>query len=221
MPVGSARWSSRTVLTTLALVLGLTLLSSPHAAVRVSSEPNPELERLRDSLGIDPELFSYEFGTVAAGLIDMVEAGILEADGLLVIERALVLDPSLEEFSTIVAAVIDMVDAGISPATALAVLDLVSGLVDRVTGLEEVTTVTAAAIDMADAGITEPTVLAGLELALGHDSSLEELTTITAALIDLVADDGLTEDDALARIHAALAADPSLDSFDDEIATDD
>ncbi|GFP22208.1 hypothetical protein HKBW3S06_01435, partial [Candidatus Hakubella thermalkaliphila] len=175
---------------------------------------------LQEKLGIDPALFREEFGTIAAALVDIIEAGITEEAALSILERALVADPGLEELTTITAAMIDLHEAGATQESIMAVFTLVEEQVaagiERALLLEEVSTIVAAKIDLLEAGIPEAEALTALKAALVADPGLEELTTITAAVIDLV-EEGLSVEEALARVEAAIKADPTLERFDDLI----
>jgi hypothetical protein len=175
---------------------------------------------LQKELGLDPALFKEEFGTIAAALIDMKDAGIAGDDALAILKGTLIADPKLEELTTITAALIDLHEAGATQEDIMSVFTLleeqvVAGI-ERSLLLEEITTITAAKIDLLDAGVPAATALAVLRTALAADPKLEELTTITAAMIDLI-EEGLSKDEALARVQAAIKADPTLQNFDDLI----
>ncbi|MEW6540998.1 MAG: hypothetical protein AB1402_05220 [Bacillota bacterium] len=175
---------------------------------------------LQRELALDPVRFKEEFGTIAAALIDMTEAGIAGDNALAVLKGALTADPELEELATITAAMIDLHQAGATQKDMMSVFALLeeraAAGVERALLLEEITTVTAAKIDLMDAGVPAATALAVLRTALQADPKLEELTTITAAMADLV-EEGLSEEEALARIQRAIKADPTLQDFDDLI----
>jgi hypothetical protein len=72
------------------------------------------------TLGISPETFLQEHSTLAAALIDMIEAGIGEALAFAVLKEAMRADPSLEEVTTITARVIDLREEGMAVLEALA-----------------------------------------------------------------------------------------------------
>jgi len=189
----------------------LVVAVGPSTAVQVLN--------LLQELGLDPALFEEEFGTIAAALIDMTEAGITGDNALAILKSALAADPTLEELTTITAAMIDLHEAGATQGDMMSVFALLEKMVaagiERELLLEEITTITAAKIDITDAGITSATALAALEIAMRADPTLAELTTITAELIDLVVEVGLSEEEALAEIKAKFPADPTLDDFDD------
>ncbi|MEW6655212.1 MAG: hypothetical protein AB1394_17320, partial [Bacteroidota bacterium] len=151
-------------------------------------------------------------------LIDMMEAGITKDAALDILNRTLVVDPTLEELATIIAAMIDLHEAGAMEEDIIAVFKLVEEQVaagmNRALILEEITTITAAKVDMLDAGIPAETALATIKKALQADPTLEELTTITAKMIDLH-EKGLSREEALSRIQAAITADPTLEDFDE------
>ncbi|MEW6307442.1 MAG: hypothetical protein AB1492_00095 [Bacillota bacterium] len=184
------------------------------------SELAMKVLELQAELDIDPELFSDEFDTIAAGLLDMLEAGMTEEAALAILKGTLVTDPELEELSTIVAATIDLHDVGATAEDIMAVLALVEAQLaagtDRELLLEEITTFTAAMVDLLEAGVKSEAALAMLKTAMEADPTLEELTTITAAMADLI-EAGLTEAEALAKIETAIKADPTLEDFDDLI----
>lgn len=184
------------------------------------SELAMKVLELQAELDIDPELFSDEFDTIAAGMLDMLEAGMTEDAALAILKGSLVADPELEELSTIVAATIDLHDVGATAEDIMAVLALVEAQLaagtDRELLLEEITTFTAAMVDLLEAGVKAEAALAMLKTAMEADPTLEELTTITAAMADLI-EAGLTEAEALAKIETAIKADPTLEDFDDLI----
>lgn len=173
---------------------------------------------LQQELGLDPARFKEEFGTIAASLLDMLEAGMTGDHALAILKGALAADPKLEELATITAAMIDLHKAGATPEDLMAIFILleeqVAAGMERALLLEEITTIAAAKIDLLEAGVPAAAALAVLRAALQADPQLEELTTITAALIDLV-EEGLSAKEALAKIEAAIKADPTLQSFDD------
>jgi len=189
----------------------------------VGSEVAIQVLNLGNELGIDPDLFKDELGTIAASLIDMTEAGITEENALAILKSSLAADTTLEELTTITAAMIDLHEAGALQDNIMAVFKLleaqIAAGVDGALLLEEITTITAAKIDMLDAGIPADIALNALNTALAADPTLEELTTITAAMIDLI-EEGLSKEEALLRIQKAIAADPTLENFDDEIIED-
>lgn len=173
---------------------------------------------LQNELGLDRIVFNEEVSTITAALIDMMEAGITKDAALDILNRTLVVDPTLEELATIIAAMIDLHEAGAMEEDIIAVFKLVEEQVaagmNRALILEEITTITAAKVDMLDAGIPAETALATIKKALQADPTLEELTTITAKMIDLH-EKGLSREEALSRIQAAITADPTLEDFDE------
>lgn len=192
--------------------------------VAVGARAAVEALNLQRELNLDPALFKEEFGTIAAALIDMAEAGIAGENALAILRGALASDPKMEELATIIAAMIDLHEAGATQEDILAVFVLVEEQlakgVERKLLLEEFATITAAKADLLEAGIPAATALAALRTALQADPTLEELSTITAAMIDLV-EKGLSEEAALAKIRAAIKADPTLQNFDDFIEVPD
>jgi hypothetical protein len=145
--------------------------------------------KLQKELGLDLALFKEEFGTMAAALIDMTDAGITHANALAILNATLIADPTLEELTTITAEMIDLHEAGATQANIMAVFQLVeervTAKVPRTLLLEEFSTITGAKIDMLDAGITGTNATAILNATLIADPTLKELTTTTAAMIDL------------------------------------
>jgi len=174
-----------------ATAIGKGLLPAAYADLieaGVSNDSIKSIIELGTEPGIEQELFLKEFDTIASAMIDMVEAGITEADALAVIKEAMKADPSLEEVATITAAIVDMHEAGLTPAHSLALvklhLDPAALGIAKETFLEEFSTIAAAMIDMVEAGITEDDALAVIRAAMEADPSLEEVATIVADVID-------------------------------------
>jgi hypothetical protein len=205
-----------------AAVLASGLLPADYVdlVTAVGSPIAMQVLNLQKELDLDPALFKEEFGTIAAALLDMKDAGIAGDDALAILKGTLIADPKLEELTTITAALIDLHEAGATQEDIMSVFTLleeqVAAGMERALLLEEITTITAAKIDLLDAGVPAATALAVLRTALAADPKLEELTTITAAMIDLI-EEGLSKDEALARVQAAIKADPTLQNFDDLI----
>jgi hypothetical protein len=200
--------------------VGLSPVDYVDVVVEVGDPAVLAMLGMQGELGIDPVLFKDEFSTMAAALVDMKEAGILEGDALAVLRGALIADQSLEELTTITAAMIDLHEVGAGQAEIMAVFDLLEAQLaagaDRALLLEEFTTITAAKADMLEAGIPAAAALDALRTAMQADPKLEELTTITAAMIDLV-EEGVSKEEALTRIQSAIREDPTLQKFDDLI----
>jgi hypothetical protein len=148
-----------------------------------------EALKLGKELGINQTLFKDEFGTIAASLIDMIEANITENNALAILNASLAADLTLKELTTITAAMIDLHEAGATQENIMAVFTLmeqqVAAGLNRTLLLDEFSTIIAAKIDMMDAGITAANATAILNSSLTADPTLEELTTITAEVIDL------------------------------------
>ncbi|MBS3967768.1 MAG: hypothetical protein KGZ60_10990 [Truepera sp.] len=138
------------------------------------------------ALGVTAELFQAEFTTLVWATVDLMEAGLSQAEALEVLRQTIATDPSLREATTIVAAKIDLTEAGLSVAAAQAFLALRADAfgIDHRIFLQEYSTLAAALIDLVEAGIDEATALALLTEAMGRDPSLEEVTTIVAKFID-------------------------------------
>jgi len=218
LPVDVVSVSLTAELASAVLASGLLPADYVDLAAVAGSPMAMQVLNLQKELGLDQTLFKEEFGTIAAALIDMKEAGTAGDDALAILKGTLIADPKLEELTTITAAMIDLHEAGATQGDIMSVFTLleeqvVAG-VDRALLLNEITTITAAKIDLLEAGVPAATALAVLKTALAADLKLEELTTITAAMIDLV-EEGLSKDEAHAMIQAAIKADPALQDFDD------
>lgn len=182
----------------------------------VVPETIEQILRLADAEGIDKTIFLEEIETVSAAYLDLIEAGIPTERAIAILQKDILLDPTLEEVPTIIAASIDLEEAGIDFEK---VVDFITNTaaesgIDKETFLEEFTSITAAYIDLIESGVSEDTALIIMKEAMMADASLEEITTITAAFIDLV-DEGVNENEAANIIREALKSDPTLEQLDD------
>jgi len=173
--------------------------------------------KLQAELHLDKAKFRAEFRSIAAGLIDMVQAGVPKDAAKSFLRSALAADPRLEEVTTITAGLVDLVEAGL-PLDAAKEVARLAIITDP--SLEEFTTITAAAIDLHQAGATPGEIIALLKLAerqveagvVSRTLLLEEISTIAAAKVDLL-EAGIPAVFALVVIQEAIALDHSLEEL--------
>jgi hypothetical protein len=201
----------------LAKALGLQPADYAQLVVVFGESGAKVVMRFQAELHLDKAKFRAEFRSIAAGLIDMVQAGVPKDAAKSFLRSALAADPRLEEVTTITASLVDLVEAGLPLDAAKEVVRLAI-ITDP--SLEEFTTITAAAIDLHQAGATPGEIIALLKLAerqveLGVVSRtllLEEISTIAAAKVDLL-EAGIPAVFALVVIQEAIALDPSLEEL--------
>jgi hypothetical protein len=201
----------------LAKALGLQPADYAQLVVVFGESGAKAVIKLQAELHLDKAKFRAEFRSIAAGLIDLVQAGVPKDAAKSFLRSALAADPRLEEVTTITASLVDLVEAGLPLDAAKEVVRLAI-ITDP--SLEEFTTITAAAIDLHQAGATPGEIIALLELAerqveagmVSRTLLLEEISTIAAAKVDLL-EAGIPAVFALVVIQEAIALDHSLEEL--------
>jgi hypothetical protein len=201
----------------LAKALGLQPADYAQLVVVFGESGTKAVIKLQAELHLDKAKFRAEFRSIAAGLIDLVQAGVPKDAAKSFLRSALAADPRLEEVTTMTAGLVDLVEAGLPLDTAKEVARLAI-ITDP--SLEEFTTITAAAIDLHQAGATPGEIIALLKLVerqveagvVSRTLLLEEISTIAAAKVDLL-EAGIPAVMALVIIQEAIALDRSLEEL--------